>query len=281
MFSRTMTVAGLGLVFSLGCGGSQTQKASTTPSFSEYQQRELESERKEFIAEGRKRLDKLESDIALLETKIEHESKFVDEQQRAKWSQELFEDRQEKMRLEAELARAKNASAAEWAQMRGTFGRAVDTVEASIAKIGAEIGQALASTPAEPEGQAIQADVGLCPVDVAGAQPEVNKQSDAVVVTITTPVQDEVMRLREGAQKVAAGGQYRSAKMVEERASETMENALTVTTQVENIDQGVKIVFVPSDEAQLDMLAQQLEGDMQTVGSGRCQVGEIQETGMR
>lgn len=278
MFSRTITVAVGSLVFSLGCGGSQTSKQAEPPSFTEYQQRELEAERKEFIADGRTRLDKLDNDIGLLETKLEHEAQYVDEQKRAEWSQQLFENRQEKQRLEAELQRAQTASAAEWAEMRGTFGRSVDTVEASIAKIGAEISQAVGMGPTEQQQQ-IQADVGLCPIDVTGAEAQIEKQTDAVVLTITTAVEDEVPRLREGAQKVAAGGQYRSAEMAAEQAGEM--EPLSVTTQVEEIDQGAKIVFIPSDENELDTLHQQLMADQETLGSGRCLVGEIQETGMR
>src|SRR5690606_40462139 len=92
-----------------------------------------------------KRLDELSIEIGRLSAKLEHEANFVDEEERATWSQELFELEQERNRLEGELARAKTSDEAEWKEMRGGFGVAVDSLQAGVQKLSNDVSEVVTS----------------------------------------------------------------------------------------------------------------------------------------
>src|SRR5690606_4514656 len=160
----------------------------------------------------RQDLAEVEREMQHLDAKLQHEKQFVDASQQASWSQELFELRQEKQKLEARLERAQRASPEraspeEWVEMRGQIGGAVDTLQAGVRKVQAEVSQALASRSDEGaqdrSKDAIAAESGLCPVEVTGAQAQVEGHDDRVMVTITTDDQQSVPELQRRANQLA------------------------------------------------------------------------------
>lgn len=118
---------GLGIAGSYGCGS-----APPPQTYGEHLQDELSQERAEFIRDRQEDLQEVDTDIARLETRLQHEAQFVDAEQKADWSQDLFEARRERERLQAELERARTASMAEWNEMRGTIDGGVDRLQAAV-----------------------------------------------------------------------------------------------------------------------------------------------------
>lgn len=199
-FRKRICMAGaLASAIALGCASQKSNTDSATnESFSQLQQQELASEREEFIKERREQLDGLDNEISRLEARLEHEAEFVDAEQKAVWSQELFELRQEHRQAKAELERAQDASPEEWAEMRGGFGHAVDTLQAAVDKAGMEVSQLFSS-----DEQATRANVDLCMIQVDGTSAAVLDEGDLFVVRLTTQDADELEELRERAEKMS------------------------------------------------------------------------------
>jgi hypothetical protein len=272
-----VSLSALTLALSLGCGSSSTTNPPKT--YAEQRDNELESERTEFIADHRERLKEIDNEIGLLETKLKHESKFVDNEQRAEWSQDLFELKQERQQLRAELDRARTANKAEWEEMRGNFGMAFDSLEAGVIKLRDEVAARFEASDdgdrddVDDDDQKVQRTTygGFCPVDVESVKTEVKKQGNAVVVTVTTTDANQVAALRERAKKLVANGEYMPAvARTKDDDEAAQKKGMAVTARFDNVPGGVRVMFVPKDKAQLDALEEQIDDDLEALGTGRC-----------
>ncbi len=284
MFSNArLPLVAIGLALASGCGSSQ-RTANEPPSFSAYREGELESERQEFIQDAQSRLGELQNEIGRLETRLQHESKFVDAEEQAEWSQALFERKQEHMRLTNELQRAQNASDAEWEEMRGGFMSAIDTLESGVSKIGDEIMHAVSGGGSEPastgqtEGDMLRADSGMCPLFMENADFEVEVVNDVVVVTMTADDDTAVPEVRSKAQTLASKGEYMPGMTASTTPSAIA--AIPVSVTVLSIEDGAKISMRPKNAAHVETLKQAVERDVEMLESGRCAT-QPQTTGMR
>lgn len=111
---------------------------------------ELAEERQEFINDTEERLSELDNEIARLKARIQGESQYVSESDRAEWNQDLFELQQDRERAQAELQRARTASAEEWQQMRSNIGIQVDRLESGVRALGSAIGGVFSGGEQEP-----------------------------------------------------------------------------------------------------------------------------------
>ena len=297
------SVVGYGAILAAlqGCAGERSN--TPPPSYQELKQAELAEERNEFLRETRERLSEVQNDIDHLQTRLDNEKQYVSNEMQASWSQQLFELKQDKSRLEAELQRAQNATPAEWEEMRGNIGGATDTLQAGLNKLGLEVSQALASV-SQPEGQdpadaPLAADSGLCPVEVAGADAEVKQQANQLLVLVTTDEEERVPELQRRAQEMAKStDNYRPAERVTAsgapaaaektapqsgaRAQKTADqkpmakdepagqpSSIAVKVTAENMEDGVKLMFTPK-RGDLDTLRARLEADAEQLGKGLC-----------
>lgn len=291
-----MTVAGLGLATGAGCAGERA--ANSPASYQELKQQELEQERHEYIGETRQRLDAIEQDIQHLQAKLKHEKQFVDAQQQASWSNELFELKQEQGQLRDRLERAQSATPEEWEQMRGGIGTATDSLQAGVSKLSAEISQAFASdegsagAAANDMGQAPASDSALCRMGVSGARAEVERQDNGVTVTVTTQDSQSVPELQRRADELAKSTDSYGVKpaRAESEAARTDANppvdssapgkqgsataktpeTIDVKVSAEKLDDGAKLTFTPKN-GQVAPLLEGLERDAEQLGQGRCQ----------
>ncbi len=283
-----------------GCSGERSN--TPPPSYAELRQEELAEERGEFLRETRARLSEVQTDIEHLQTRLDNEKQYVSTDEHAGWSQRLFELKQEKNRLEAELERAENATPAEWDQMRGTIGTSTDSLQAGLSKLGLEVSQALASVagsgPSDPADAPLDADTGLCPMEVAGADAEVKQQANKLLVLVTTNEEERVPELQRKAHEMAKStDSYRPAEKVSTRettgapdptsskqagekgsqqepvakseAAAGQSAPIAVTVTAENVEDGVKLMFTPK-KTDLDMLRARLEADAEQLGKGLC-----------
>jgi hypothetical protein len=137
--SAFVAIAG-SLAFAAGCGGSEkTVRASEPSSYRSQYSAEMEEERQEFIDDTRERLTEIDREIGQLQARIQHESEYVLEDERAGWKQDLFELQQEQSDAQARLERARTASPREWEASRGALSVQVDRLEAGLATLGSRI----------------------------------------------------------------------------------------------------------------------------------------------
>jgi hypothetical protein len=285
-FVCSVAIATLG-----GCAAEHRTRPA--PSYQNLKQQELSEERKEFIEEARARLVEVNRDIAHLDAKLKHESEFVDASERAEWNQELFELKQQRSELNADLERAKTVTLEQWEQMRGRLGVATDSLQAGVRLLTTRISRALASNEERDSASApLAADSGLCPVEVQGAEAEVEQQDQKLVVRMTTNEESAVPELQRRAREMAkADLAYRGSRSISsealdddgheqghhrgdadplQRNAEEQNEPIRVNVGVENIEDGVELVFSPKSD-DLDSLKTRLEQDAQFVGKGRCQ----------
>jgi hypothetical protein len=288
-----LAVAGA-LAFALaaapGCGSMSPNGQPKT--FAQERGEQLEAERREFIAAHRDRLVEIDKEITPLEAKLRHESKSVDNQQRAEWSQDLFELKQEKQRLSAELDRAETATQEEWEEMRGSFELAVDALHSGVIRLRDEVATAFeveerqaAAAPSEPQPLKLTTHGGMCPVDIRDVKADVKQQAGAVVVTLTTGDTESVADLRQRAKQLVSNGSYLPASS--SAASDAQDDdsggadagapkapeavaSIAVNARFDNVPNGIRVIFVPKDKAQLDALEEQIKDDMEALGTGRC-----------
>jgi hypothetical protein len=267
-----------------GCGSNnQVNSDRQTNSYSQLKQKELASERQEFISDHRQQLDGLDNQIARLETRLTHEGRYVDAQQRAEWSQELFELRQQQRRTRAELERAENATPEEWAEMRGTIGNAVDSVEAGVQKLAGEMGNLFSSNEATTRSQQT-GSIDLCELRVDGTNAELVEQDEALVVRLTTTDQRGVENLRARADRLKeAHGSGHGSATTENRsksgtgtsgtssasASGGQSSNLVEDVSVEDVPNGVRVIFTPAP-GQRTTLRQQLSNDVEQIRNRSC-----------
>lgn len=280
MFSYArLPLVALGLALASGCGSSQ-QAANEPPSLSTYRSNELESERQEFIEDAQSRLGELQNEIGRLETRLQHESKFVDADKQAEWSQALFESKQEQTRLTSQLQRAQTANDAEWEEMRGGFKSAVDTLEAGVSKVGDEIMHVFSGSDDEAgtTGEQLQADTGLCPLLMDNADFDVEVINGVIVLTMTADDDATVPEVRSKAQTLASMSEYKPG--MTQSMAPTSVAAIPVTITVVSIEDGAKISMRPKNSAHVETLKQAVENDVERLEDGRCPT-EPQKTGMR
>lgn len=273
------------------CAGCASERATNEPaSYQELKQQELASERDEYIRETRERLTEVDRDIEHVKTKLEHESKFVDEGERANWKEDLFELEQERAELGARLERARNASPAEWEEMRGTLGAATDALQAGVQKLRVEVSDALAmNEDAAPSGaQTPTTDLGLCRVNMSDVDADVKRAGNRVTVTLTTDADENVAELQRRAADLAKATQsYEVPRQDAPREPEAAETTkqdegarpnerVEVAVAVEKVEDGAKLTFTPkAATAELEPLRAQLEQEAESLEAGRCQATEV------
>lgn len=281
---RRYTFACLGLITAAAAGCSSERANSEPPSYQEIKQEELDSERQEFIKDTQQRLGEVEREREHLTVKLEHESKFVDAEERASWSQELFDLGQERQRLQGELERARTANDEEWKQMRGDIGVATDSLQAAMAKLSADVSAGVSSDDSQKAGE----PGGLCMIDVAGADAEVDQTGDAVVVVVTTDDESSVSQLQERAKSIAQADTYPQQLTLSNRGdtseasnpkADTNEEPIAVKVTANNIEDGVKLTFA-TEQGQVKVLRSSLERDAEQLEGGECS-RKPTEVGMR
>ena len=271
------------------CAGCASERAANEPaSYQELKQEELASERDEYIRETRERLTEVDRDIEHVKTKLEHESKFVDEGERASWKEDLFELEQERAELGARLERARTASPAEWEEMRGTLGAATDALQAGVQKLRVEVSDALAlNDDSAPAGtQTPAADFGLCRVNMSDVDADVERAGNRVTVTLTTDADENVVELQRRASDLAETTESyevsrqdaprEPAETAKKDAGARPNDRLEVAVAVEKVEDGAKLTFTPkAPTAELEPLRAQLEQEAESLEAGRCQGAEV------
>jgi hypothetical protein len=275
--TKGFVVSSLAALLAFGCASQKSNTEREADSFAQMKQEELESERREFIRERQEQLNELDTQISRLETRLQHEAKFADADEKAEWNQELFELRQEQGRAQAELDRANKATSEEWAQMRGNLGTMLDSLQAGVNKAGAEITGLFRSDDAE--GAGARAEVDLCDMRVEGTNAAIVEESEQLVVRLTTQNQDNVQELRERAERLSKQASTSQADSDTDResdssAAEEPDNdgegtPLIAKVTVENIQNGVRVVFTPA-QGQRSTLRQQLEDEIEQIRNEDC-----------
>lgn len=250
-------------LLALGVGCSSTNQSNgdrQTTAYSQLRQEESASERQEFIAAHREELKELETEIARMEARLQHEGQYVDAEQRAEWSQELFELRQQQNQARAELERAQNATPAEWAEMRGALGNAVDSLQAGVGKLAREMGdlfeseETAARQGSQPGIDAAGIDLCEVQVDVAGA--ELSEEEEKLVVSLTGADPQAIEELRDRAarwhrqQGVSADAEAtEEGRMAgDDQASRAAQAPpLIEDISVEDIQRGVRVTITPAE----------------------------------
>lgn len=285
MFARNQgfVVSSLAAALAFGCASQKSNTERQADSYAQLKQDELESERREFIRERQEQLNELDTQISRLEARLQHEAEFVDAAEKAEWDQDLFELRQDQGRAQAELDRASQATPEQWAQMRGDLGVTVDSLQASVNKAGSEITGLFRS---DDEGGA-RAEVDLCDLQVEGTKATIIEESQQLVVQMTTPDQDDVAELRERAERLSrqaatsstaatgtasqsgSASQSDSAATDEPPADDQARAPLIAKVTVENISNGVRVAFTPT-EGHRGTLKQQLENELEQIRNEDC-----------
>lgn len=273
-----LVISGLAAALAFSCGSQQANTPPEAPeddSFAQARQQELESERKELIRDRGQQLDELEKEISRLEVRLEHEGKLVSAEERAEWSQKLFELRQDHRSARAELDRASQATPEEWEEMRGSMNVMVDTLQAGVSEAGSDVADLFRSTPSGTTSS--EPEVDLCDMQVEGADATIVEAQDQLVVQMTTQDQDAVDELRERAEKLSQEAQQAAASPqagetepgAATEGQATGESALIASVSVENIEGGVRVIFTPA-EGKRRALREQLENEVEQIRNERC-----------
>ena len=265
--NSTMFAGACSLIVAWGCASQP--KNNPDASYSEIKQAELSQERRDFITDREDKLKSIDNELGLTQAKLQHESKFVKPEQRAEWSQEIFELKQERQRLSSEVARARTANEAEWKEMRGPVGVAVDSLQARLTKLGNTVGSAFD----QPEMAATE---GLCPLRVGNVDAKVAEGSKAVVVDVTvkeTPASVEELRSKalELARSTVEYRPVNSERTNDGQAAASDQKAIPVALATQNIDNGVRVTFTPKT-AEVDALEERLTHDAKVLSEGRCAI---------
>lgn len=280
------------------CVGCASERATNEPaSFQQLKQEELASEREDYIEDTQERLKEVDRDVEHVKAKLEHESKFVDVDQRASWKQDLFELEQERAELGARLERARTASPEEWEEMRGTLGTSTDALQAGIRKLRMEVAETVGLGDDAAGANAAQAsregDSGLCRVQMPGVEADVERAGSRVMVTLTTDEDEHVAELQRRASELAqatksyeiasttttttptgtqaAGASEAPATQDGTQASQAR---VDVAVAVEKVEDGAKLTFTPKT-AELEPLRARLEQEAESLEEGRCQPTQV------
>ena len=265
------------LAVSCGSNNQNNGDRQTAP-YGQLRQEESAAERREFIAAQREELDELGIEIARMDARLQHEGQYVDAEQRAEWSQELFELRQRQTRARAELERAQNATPAEWAAMRGALGNAVDSLQAGVGKLAGEMGDLFESNGATAR-QATERGIDLCQMGADVMNAELVEEEEKLIVRLTSNDQQSVEKLREQAERwehrgsASAGsmGTHHDRAAAGEGQAAVGENSrpLIEDVSVEDIQQGVRLTITPA-EGQRAQLKEQLSTDIEQLRAQQC-----------
>lgn len=286
--SRPLPVTLLALLCSAaGCASEQPE--AKDPSFETLREREIESERRQFIQERRQEIAEVSKEMDELKGKLSQPSDAVGEPKRAEWSNSLFELEQERDRLSAELERAEGASEEEWKQMRGDLPMAVDSLQAGVTKLGNDVSNLFTT-----DERKVSADSGLCAVAVSGVDTEIESDGEGVLVQITTSEKQAVGDLQQRAVDLSQLKNYRPATLETpatadqsgsaedtpaaasrggtpppEDVSKPAEPIPLREVAVQNIDDGVRITFVVPAE-QREKFREQISKDADRLTDGEC-----------
>ena len=279
------------LALSTSCAGERT--TNQPPIYQELKQEELASERDDYIDDTQQRLQEVDRDIEHVKAKLEHESNFVDEDQRAEWKQDLFELEQERADLGARLDRARTASPEEWEEMRGTLGTSTDALQAGIRKLRVEVSDAvgLDQDTAPSTAQATPTmDSGLCRVDMPGVEADVESAGSRILVTLTTEEDKDVAELQRKATELAkATKSYEVARAGTPSDStatgasnapaatgdaDPSQQRMDVSVAIEKVEDGAKLTFTPKGK-EIEPLRARLEQEAESLEGGRCRPAEV------
>jgi hypothetical protein len=261
----------LSAVLAGGCTSQKHVNDGESVSFTQLRTEELERERREFVQERRDQLQQLGTRIARLQARLDHEAKFVDAREKAEWSQELFDLREQHRKAGAELARAETASPDEWAAMRGDVGYAIDSLQAGVTKAGTEINRLFASGGSDTNAAPV---VDLCRVRVDGTAAVLIEQDDRIVVQMITGATDELDELRNRAQVLAQRGTGSREDASEGRNEQTPTQArsqrdLIKEVSVKNVENGVRVEFA-AEPGQRSALRRELEHEVERIRARSC-----------
>lgn len=290
------------------CASCASERATNEPaSYQALKQDELASERDEYIEDTRERLTEVDRDIEHVKAKLEHESEFVDQNQRASWKQDLFELEQERAELGARLDRARSASPEEWEEMRGTLGSSTDALQAGVRKLRVDVAEAVGLDDDEKApiaSTAAAADSGLCRVDMSGVDADVERAGNRITVTLTTDAEKDVAELQRRASELAKTTTYeiaaKGAATQNQQKSQNTQNAqydkdepveatesaaaqggamksperVNVQVAVEKVEDGAKLTFTPKT-TDVESLRARLEQEAEHLEEGHCQGGQV------
>lgn len=283
--SRPLPVTLLAL-FCSAAGCASERPEAKDPSFETLRERELESERQEFIQERRQEISEVSKEMGDLKGKLSQPSESVEEPKRAAWSNSLFELEQERDRLSAELERAEGATEEEWKQMRGDLPMAVDSLQAGVSKLGNDISNLFTS-----DERKVSSDSGLCAVAVSGVDTEIESDGEGVLVEITTSQKQAVGDLQQRAEDLGQLKNYRPASLepspvqtgsaenapasasrgggTAQEVSKPAEPIPLRKVAVQNIDDGVRITFLVASD-QREKFRDQVSEDANRLTAGEC-----------
>jgi len=267
----SLAVCALTLVFGSACGSERNSRQDM--SYTEIRENELEAERAEFIQDQQQRLSEVNNEVERLQARLDHEAKFVDADQKAKWSQELFELKRERTDLQAQLDRARTASAEEWEQMYGTLGQATASLEAGVSKLGNEIAGVFRDND-QRQDTSQQAPPALCNIWVPDAEVDVDDENNVVILEVTTKDPGSVATLQKRAGQMAQDTTtYGQPSSAQERRDDQSQPAkpIEVSVKAQNIGDGVRLFFTPREAGDVDFLNEQLSRDAEQIEEGGCQ----------
>jgi BMFP domain-containing protein YqiC len=254
-----------------GCASQNHVNDGESPSFTQLRAEELERERREFVRERREQLDQLDTRISRLEARLDHEAKFVDAHEKAEWSQQLFDLREQHRKAGAELERAEKASPDEWAAMRGDVGYAIDSLQAGVTKAGTEINRLFNSGDSDTNAAPV---VDLCRVRVDGTTAVLIEQGDHIVVQMVTGATDELGELRHRAKLLAQRGTD-SQEGASEGRNEQMptpagsQRDLIKEVSVRDVENGVHVEFA-AEPGRRSALRRELEREVERIRDRSC-----------
>jgi hypothetical protein len=255
---------GLGmLLVTSACASDSADGKRGAQTFSQLREQELQEERRDFLAESQGRLEEVNRDIARMETRLKHEGELVDAAQRAEWSQELFELKQERANLEARVVRAESATPEEWREMRGTLGVGIDSLEAGVTRLGNALSNAFGSDESATSGTA-----RLCKLHISDPRINVHGTGNQLLVDMTTRDEAAVEDLRRQARELPTDpDSWSRADEPQGASDEAIE--VSAPVEIQDIDRGVRFVFVPRS-GDLGSVRTRLEQQARRLESGRC-----------
>jgi hypothetical protein len=137
------------------CGNhSPEQRPNDPTSYDDQLSSELADERASFIGDKQEQLDELDQKIGQMKARLDHESEYVSESERADWKQDLFELEQQRAQARSRLQRAKTATPAEWKAARNDVSLTFDRLEAGVETLGSRIGRLFSSSDPSAEDRA-------------------------------------------------------------------------------------------------------------------------------
>jgi hypothetical protein len=171
--------------------------------------------------------------------------------------------------------------ASDKAEQRQEYGSSMQTAPSAGSTVEVPYAESTPTPPAAMPSTA--ATEGLCSLRLeqranAEIDAEVDKQSQSVIVELTTEDQAAVQTLRGQAMELANTRSYRlggegQAEALDETETQSaapLEVPVNVTAQ--NIEDGARLTFVPTNVSDVEPLQAQLERDAEQMEKGDCAV---------